>query len=161
VWVALVAVTVGSPGVGLPTGGGPDGESPPGDRNAFQQAFPGGVPDLLLGVVAGVALLWLLFVLVGAFLEFPFLRWLRGGDLALRAEVREHWRRAAGLAAFRFGLGLLAAAVPVAAVASVGPGARPARYLLVVGDYWGAFALLGLVTALVGAFTTAFVVASM
>lgn len=56
-------------------------------------------------------------------------------------------------------LGGLAVAVPAAVVA--GADACPAAYLAALGDYWPAFALVGLATGLVGAFTTAFVVPAM
>ena len=160
-WVAVVAAAVGSPGVGLPSGGGSGGDAPVRQRGALEEAFPAGVPELVLVVAAAAVALWVLFVVAGAFLEFPFLRWLRDGDLALREEVRAHWRRAAGLAAFRLLLGGLAAAIPVAVVAGVGLEARPATYLAALGAYWSAFALVGVATGLVGAFTTAFVVPAM
>lgn len=113
-------------------------------------------------LVAGLLVGWLCFVAVGAFLEFPFLRWLRHGDLALREEVRAHWRRALGLAVFRVLLQLVTLVVLVwVTVAVAGRGPDPWAYLVVLVEYWVLFALLGLVTGVVSSFTTAFVVPTM
>ena len=162
VWVVLVAGTVASPGFGVPTGGTSSGEMPAESRAVIEQFLPDALPDLLL--LAGIAatLLWLCFVVVGAFLEFPFLRWLNNGELSLRAEIRDNWRRALGLAAFRLLIQLVTLVVLVwTTVGLVGANPDPVTYLFVLVEYWALFALLGLVTGLVSAFTTAFVVPAM
>lgn len=162
VWAVLVAGTVASPGIGVPTGGTSSGEMPADSRAAIEEFLPAALPDvLLLAGVAAVAL-WLVFVAVGSFLEFPFLRWLNSGERSLRAEIRAHWTRALGLAGFRLLLNLLSLSVLVGATVSLaGPEAGPLTYLVVLGEYWVLFALLGLATGLASAFTTAFVVPTM
>lgn len=162
VWAVLVAGTVASPAFGVPTGGNSSGEMPADSRAAIEEFLPGVLPDVLL--LAGVAavVLWLGFVVVGAFLEFPFLRWLNSGERSLRAEVRTNWGRGLGLAGFRLLLNLFSLSVLVGATVSLaGSEAGPLSYLLVLGEYWVLFALLGLATGLVSAFTTAFVVPAM
>jgi len=167
VWLALVAGAAASPGIGLPTGGGGGGTGGgggmgPQERAALQEALPASAPDLLLYAVAAVVVLWLLFVVVGSLLEFPFLRWLRDGDRAVRAEVGRHWRRALGLAAFRVVLSLASlAAFAGLVVGLVGPGADPVEYFVALGERWALVALAGLLLGVVGAFTTAFVVPAM
>ena len=162
VWTVLVAGTVASPGFGVPTGGNSSGEMPADSRAAIEEFLPAALPDvLLLAGVAAVAL-WLLLVAVGSFLEFPFLRWLNSGQRSLRAEIRANRNRALGLAGFRLLLNLLSLSVLVGATVSLaGPEAGPLTYLIVLGEYWVLFALLGLATGLVSAFTTAFVVPAM
>ena len=162
VWVVLVAGTVASPGFGLPTGGNSNGEMPADSRAALGEALPNSLPDLFLVAVAALATLWLVFVVTGAFLEFPFLRWLRNGDLAIREEVKANWRRALGLAVFRVLLQLVSLVVLVwTTVAIAGRGPDPWTYLVVFVEYWVLFAVLGLLTGVVSAFTTAFVVPAM
>lgn len=162
VWVVVVAGTVASPGFGLPTGGNSNGEMPADSRAALGEALPNSLPDLFLVAVAALAVIWVGFVVTGAFLEFPFLRWLRDGDLALREEVRANWRRALGLAVFRVLLQLVTL-VPLVwtTVALAGRGPDLWTYLDVFVEYWVLFAVLGLLTGVVLAFTTAFVVPAM
>lgn len=161
-WVVLVAGTVASPGFGLPTGGNSSGGMPAESRRALAEALPASVPDVLPLVVAGLVVGWLCFVVTGAFLEFPFLRWLRDGDLALREEVRANWRHALGLAVFRVLVQLVTLVVLVwTTVAIAGRGPDPWTYLVVLVEYWVLFALLGLLTGVVSSFTTAFVVPAM
>ena len=162
VWVVLVAGTVASPGFGVPTGGTSSGEMPAESRAAIEGFLPGALSDLLLLAGVAVAVLWLCFVVVGALLEFPFLRWLNNGDLSIRAEVRAHWRRSLGLAVFRLLIQLtVVVALVWTTIGLVGPHPDPWTYLFVLVEYWALFALLGLVTGLVSAFTTAFVVPAM
>ena len=162
VWVVLVAGTVASPGFGLPTGGTSSGEMPADSRAALGAALPNSLPDLFVVAVTALAALWLVFVVTGSFLEFPFLRWLQDGDLAIREEVRANWRRALGLAVFRVLLQLVTLIVLVWTTVSVaGRGPDPWTYLDVFVEYWVLFGALGLLTGVVSAFTTAFVVPAM
>lgn len=160
IWVGLVATAVGSPGIGIPTGssGGVSGD----ERAAFEAGMPAALPDIWLYLGAAALLLWVIFVITGAFLEFPFLRWLRDGDLALRAEVKRHWQKALGLAAFRLALGALSFGIIVAVVfAAAGPDASLVDYLFVVQSSWLLVSLSSVLLGVVGAFTTAFVVPTM
>ena len=167
-WVALAALLVGSPGISLPTGGGGTGtggtgtgtqELPPEARSEL----PGQIPQEVLGaVVAVVAVIWILFAVLGALLEFPFFVWLRDGEVDTFAEMRAHLGQALGLAAFRvllgaIGFGLVAALL----VATVGTGGTPFEYLVAAGSLGVVFALVGLPVGVVTAFTTAFVVPTM
>lgn len=162
VWVVLVAGTVASPGFGVPTGGNSSGEMPAESRAAIEEFLPGALSDLLLLAGVAAATLWLCFVVVGAFLEFPFLRWLNNGELSLRAELRANWRRGFRLAVFRVLIQLVTLLVLVwTTIALVGANPDPWSYLFVLVEYWALFALLGLATGLVSAFTTAFVVPAM
>lgn len=159
-WVGIVATTVGSPAIGIPAGGsgGVSGE----ERAAFETGMPATLPDIWLYLGVAALLLWVLFVITGAFLEFPFLRWLRDGDLALRAAVKRHWRKAVGLAAFRLALGALSFGVVVAVVLAIaGPDASLVDYLFVVQNNWLLVGLSSVLLGAVGAFTTAFVVPTM
>ena len=167
-WVALAALLVGSPGISLPTGGGGTGtggtgtgtqELPPEARSEL----PGQIPQEVLGaVVAVVAVIWILFAVLGALLEFPFFVWLRDGEVDTFAEMRAHLGQALGLAAFRVLLGAigfgLVAALPVA---TVGTGGTPFEYLVAAGSLGVVFALVGLPVGVITAFTTAFVVPTM
>lgn len=164
VWVVVVAGTVGSPGIGLPTGGGGTGNAgmPPEQRAALEEQLPASIPDLAVYVGVAVVALWLLFIVAGAFFEFPFLRWLRDGEFSLRAEATRHWRQALGLAVFRVVLNVLSLAILGGiVVAFVGTDADPTAYVVALSNYGILFGLVGLVTGLVGAFTTAFVVPAM
>lgn len=167
-WVALAALLVGSPGISLPTGGGGTGtggtgtgtqELPPEARSEL----PGQIPQEVLGaVVAVVAVIWILFAVLGALLEFPFFVWLRDGEVDTFAEMRAHLGQALGLAAFRvllgaIGVGLVAALL----VATVGTGGTPFEYLVAAGSLGVVFALVGLPVGVITAFTTAFVVPTM
>jgi hypothetical protein len=75
-WLAVVAILVGAPTIALPTGGGTGGTADlsPEERAQLEGALPAGIGDLLVGIAVALAVLWLLFALLGALLEFPFLR---------------------------------------------------------------------------------------
>lgn len=167
-WLVVVAVLVGSPALGLPTGGGAgtgtSGGLSPEERAQLDGMLLdlGEIAELLVAVAIVLLALWLLFALLAAFLEFPFLHWLKTGDTAIRAEAGAHWRQALGLAAFRIVLGSLGfLALGALVVSQVGTDATPTGYLLAAGDVAGLAALVALPTGLVGAFTTAFVVPTM
>jgi hypothetical protein len=165
IWLAVVALFVGRTGIALPTGGA-GGNVTPEQRAAIEEAVPATLPQeawmFATWVIGGVVVGWVLYAVVSAFLEFPFLRWLRDGDLALVAESVAHWKGALGLAVFRLlvsGLSLAATAGIVFAV--VGPDAHPVAYLLALTDVWYVIAAVSLVIGVVTAFTTAFVVPAM
>jgi len=99
---------------------------------------------------------------LGAALEFPFLAWLRDGEVDTAAAVRAHLGQALGLAAFRVVVGLAGFAVTLALVIStVGTDGRLLEYAAAAGEFGPVLALVGLVTGVVTAFTTAFVVPTM
>jgi hypothetical protein len=113
-------------------------------------------------VVAALGVVWLGFVVLGALLEFPFLRWLRDGKRATIEEMAAHWKQALGLAAFRVALSLVGFAALGALVATAtGPTPTPTDYLFALSEYGIILSLVGIPTGLIAAFTTAFVVPTM
>ena len=166
-WVALVALFVGSPGLSLPSGGGGGGTAQqPGGGEMPQQFDGGAVPEvgteLLLGVAVAIAVVWLFFAVVGALLEFPFLRWLRDGEASVGTAVADHGRQALGLAVFRVVVGAVGF-VPLLAVVlwQVGTSGTLFEYIEALS---GVAFLVGLVSfpvSVVAGFTTAFVVPTM
>lgn len=162
VWVTIVAALVSSPGIGIPTGGSSGGEIPPEQRAAIEEVIPTTVPEWVAMAVAALIAVWLFFVLLGALLEFPFLRWLRDGEAAALQEMKVHWTQAVGLAVFRAVLSALGLAVLGALVVSAtGPSPSPTEYLFVLPEYGIILSLVGIPTGLIAAFTTAFVVPTM
>lgn len=166
VWVGVVVLVVASPGISVPAGGGSAGGGTGGPSPREQLGIEGMLPaipsELLVVGLAVAAVLWVTVVVVGAFFEFPFLRWLRDGETAIGAEVSDHWRQALGLAAFRLvvnavGFAILAAVL----VTTVGTGAEPLQYVFALGRQQALVGLSSLLTAVVAAFTTAFVVPTM
>ncbi len=177
-WLALVALLVGGVGISLPSGGpggagNLDDAGDPGTTGGFpNDAGPGGpgpsdldpgfLAEALVAVVAVVVVLWLLIAVLGAALEFPFLAWLRDGEVDTAAAVRAHLGQALGLAAFRVVVGLAGFAVTAGLVVSaVGTDGRPLEYAAAAGRFTPVLAVVGLVTGVVTAFTTAFVVPTM
>lgn len=162
VWVTVVAVLVASPGISIPTGGTGGGGVTPEQRATFEEALPSTLPEWVPVVVAALAVVWLGFVVLGALLEFPFLRWLRSGERATLDAMAAHWKQALGLAAFRVVLSLVGVAALGALVASTtGPNPTPADYIFALSEYGIVLALVGLPTGVIAAFTTAFVVPTM
>jgi hypothetical protein len=167
-WLALVTLLVGGVGISLPNGGGPGGAGTLGDAG---DPGPADAPDVdpgavfaeaLVAVVAVVIVLWLGVTVLGAALEFPFLAWLRDGEVDTAAAVRAHLGQALGLAAFRVVVGLAGLAVTLALVVStVGTDGQLLEYAAAAGEFGPVLALVGLVTGVVTAFTTAFVVPTM
>lgn len=174
-WVTAVALLVGSTSIGLPSGsgGGGTGGTGTGGPGSGGGEMPGGQPDPFTGVESTVleflvvilvviAAVWLLFLVLGALLEFPFLAWLRDGEAATWREVRAHLGQALGLAAFRAVLSLVGLAITVGAVlAVVGTDGAPMEYLVTAGELSIIFALISLPLGVVQAFTTGFVVPTM
>ncbi|CAI48296.1 uncharacterized protein NP_0410A [Natronomonas pharaonis DSM 2160] len=160
VWVGIVATAVASPGIGLSVGSNPD--IPEESSDQLNELLAVATGEAAIAAVAALAAVWALFVIAGAFLEFPFIRWLRDGEAAIAEETRQRWRQALGLAVFR----LVLQAVPVATigwlvVSAVGDGAQPIAYVLAVSDYWLWLLATGTLVGVVGALTTAFVVPTM
>ena len=92
-WVSAVALVVGGTGIGFPIGGpgGTGVDLPPAEGQTLG-------PIVLL---VAVVVLWLLVIVLGALLEAPFLAWLRDGEVATWATVRDHLAQGLGLAVFR------------------------------------------------------------
>lgn len=162
VWVTVVAVLVATPGISIPTGGTGGGGVTPEQRGAIEAALPATLPEWVPLVVAALAVVWLAFVVLGAFLEFPFLRWLRDGDRATLEGMATHWKQALGLAAFRVVLSLVGFAALGALIATT-TGADPTLtdYLFALSEYGIVLSLVGIPVGIVAAFTTAFVVPTM
>lgn len=169
-WVTVVALFVGSTSIGLPSGGGGGtggtGDVPTTRSGEFGGEFGSGPPpgtmEVIVLIVAVVAVLWLLFVVLGALLEFPFLAWLRDGKVDTSAEVAAHPGQSLGLAAFRIVLTGLGLAVTMGLlVAAVGTNGDPMEFLVAAGNLAIVIGLIGLPIGLVQSFTTAFVVPTM
>ena len=166
-WVILVTLFVGSPALSVPTGGGA-GSGAGGAGSEFSQG-PGAGPsvsdvgmELIVAVVAALAAVWLLVAVLGALLEFPFLRWLRDGEASIGDAVGDHGRQALGLAAFRVVVGGLGFAVLGAAVLlQVGTDGTLLEYVAALGNVAFLAGLVGFPLSVVNAFTTAFVVPTM
>jgi hypothetical protein len=162
VWVTVVAALVATPGISIPTGGTGGGGVTPEQRSALEEALPATLPEWVPLVVAALGVVWLGFVVLGALLEFPFLRWLRDGKRATIEEMAAHWKQALGLAAFRVALSLVGFAALGALVATAtGPTPTPTDYLFALSEYGIILSLVGIPTGLIAAFTTAFVVPTM
>ncbi len=164
-WVTLVALFVGGTGIGLPTGGttgGTGGQVPSNGGQELPSTVPPEVIDALVLVAAVIAVVWILFVVLGALLEFPFLAWLRDGEVDTWSEVGGHLGQGLGLAVFRILVSAVGLAVMVGLLAAtVGTDGTPMEYLLATADLAIVFGLVGIPTSLVAAFTTAFVVPTM
>lgn len=161
-WVVTVALLAGSPGIGIPTPTGGGGGVTPEQRAALEQPLPEPAAVLFVVLLVVLAVVWLVFAVLGALFEFPFLRWLRDGDLAAIEELRANWRKALGLAAFRVVLGAVGFALMAGlAVSLVGTDASPVEYLAALSTYALVFGILGFLTGIVGGLTTAFVVPTM
>lgn len=162
VWVSVVAVLVATPGISIPTGGTGGGGVTPEQRGAIEGALPATLPEWVPLVVAALAVVWLGFVVLGAFLEFPFLRWLRDGERATIEEMVTHWKQALGLAAFRVVLSLVGFAA-IGALIATATEADPTLtdYFFALSEYGIVLSLVGIPVGIVAAFTTAFVVPTM
>jgi hypothetical protein len=164
-WVIFVTVFAGSPMLGLPTSGQGSGgtqQLSPEARAQLQETLPAGIAEILLALAIAFATLWVLVLVLGAVLEFPFLRWLKTGETAIRDEVRAHWKQALGLAAFRLVIGSLSFLLLGGLVVSqAGTDGSVFDYLMALNDTAVIVGLVGFPTSLVLAFTTGFVVPTM
>lgn len=133
----------------------PDGP-PPGD-------FPFAVEELvpiLLGALAVMVLLGVLYALVGSVMEFVFVESLRRRHVRIREYADQHWNHALRLFAFRVLLGLVVV-VPVGAlvlaILSL-VGGDPQVSVGLIAVFAPLLVVVGLLAALVDLFTTNFVV---
>ena len=164
-WVSAVVLVVGGTGIGIPRGGSPGrsgGELQPAEGQGIGGGFPGDVLGALVLIVAVVVVLWLVVIVLGALLEAPFLAWLRDGEVATWATVRDHLAQGLGLAVFRIAVkGLSLALLAGILVSTLGTAGQPLEYLRAVGRYAVLLAVVGFPLGVVAAFTTAFVVPTM
>ncbi len=134
-----------------------------------QAPAPVELPDLgdmlpfLIAVGVGVLILWLLFAIIGAIMEFVFVESLRTGNVALRAAWSDRWRQGLYLFAFRFAITLPVFALFIGWMALfVGPlllGIEvPAISVGVLLLGLPLLFLVGILYGIVSAFTTVFVV---
>lgn len=163
-WLALALVVfffggTGTVGSSFGTGSPADGLAPsPGPGVSFEvPASVGDARPLLLGAVAAGLVVGLLYVLVGAVMEFVFVESLRRRHVRLRAYADQHLGRALGLFLFRVALGLLVAVPAVVLGASVATGGPEAEFGLLAALV-PLLAALALAVAAVDAFTANFVV---
>jgi hypothetical protein len=162
--LALVALFVGG-GVSLPTaqfntGGGFE----PGPGTELPNAMPEGFASLVAVAVAAAVVLGVVFSLVGSIMEFVLVESLRTGEVTLRRHWGRRWRQGLRLFGFRLAIGIPFFALVVGWLGLlVAPGlfpgvdpVVPAGALLFVG--LPVIFLLGVLYALVSAFTSVFVV---
>ncbi|MFB6169108.1 MAG: hypothetical protein ABEJ43_09715 [Haloferacaceae archaeon] len=168
-WLRLAVVVFfvgGGTGVGqfgqlgnaAPTNGGGSAPAPsPGSLGSPELA-------ILAAVVALLVVLALGFGFVGAVMEFVFVESLRRETVRLRAYWRTHWRHGARLFGFRLLLGLatlaLVALVLGVTVAPILFGIAPVGVVLLLVAL-PVVLLVALASAVVGGFTTTFVVPTM
>jgi hypothetical protein len=165
-WVTIVALFVGGTGISIPTGsgnaGGTGGGLTPDQRQELTRTVPDEAVAALSILVAVLFVLWALVILLGSLLEFPFLAWLRDGEVATWREVRAHLGQGLGLAAFRVVVGGLSLALMAGVVvATVGTNGAPIDYALAASDLAFVIGLVGVPVGVITAFTTAFVVPTM
>ncbi|UPV99740.1 hypothetical protein M0R88_14620 [Halorussus gelatinilyticus] len=166
--LALVVFFLGSGGgsgpsfsAGGSTGTPSDGPgTTPGPGQFDVPAEFGDVLPILLGLVAVGLLVGLLYVLVGAVMEFVFVESLRRQHVRIRDYAGQHFGRALQLFVFRVALGLLVVVPALALVASV-VGLATGGLELSLGLLVGLIPLVvlfGLLVAAIDAFTANFVV---
>lgn len=175
-WLKLSVVVLFLSGLSFspPSVPGAETSTTPGTGPMPEDPFletPAGEPvstDVLIQVaivLAAVALLvWLVFALIGALMEFVLIDALRTGTVVVRARMGEHVGKGLSLFGFKLVLGLIAAAVvAIPAYLLLAPIDSIEASLdgLTLADVGGLFALaglVGLVYALVMRLTTDFVV---
>ncbi|MFP8953540.1 hypothetical protein ACLI4Z_11275 [Natrialbaceae archaeon A-arb3/5] len=113
-WVKL-AIVVLFVGGGMMTGGVPSGDV---TMFADEPAVEDGTEDvpedfwvIFAAIVAGIVLLWLIFALISAIMEFVFVESLRSSEVHIRQYFRENLGRGFRLFGFRILVGLIAAAI--------------------------------------------------
>lgn len=131
-WIKLAIVVLFVAGIGL--GGGlpttdvgpltedpgveePEFDEPPVDDPAIDdpaveeppEELPTGALAIVLVVLFAIVLLWLLFAVISAIMEFVFVESLRSTEVHIRRFFRENLGRGIRLFLFRFGVGVLAA----------------------------------------------------
>ena len=161
--LAVVVFFIGG-GMSLPStqfnaSGGP--EQIPAEE--IPTSLPAEATTLIAAIVAVAVVLWLLFAVVGAIMEFVFVESIRTGTVSIRRYWGERWRQGIRLLGFRIAIGL-----PVLAAFL---GWLALFFVPLLGGVsdpivpFGAFLfglpvlfVLGLLYALVMSFTTVFVV---
>ena len=173
--LAVVMFFVGGAGLsfpGTPTtgfGGGGDAPGPTPGGPAGPDITPRLTPELvalILGVVAVGVVVFLLYSVVGATMEFAFVAALRDEEVRLRRSVRRYWRR--GLRLFGFRLAVWVVTITAVAAVVLGAGAALGGWpptgwsdgtiLAVVLLAIPVFVLAALVVGTLLGFTTVFVV---
>jgi hypothetical protein len=165
--LALIALFVGVGG-GAPTGSSnidtlSGGSDVSGDLPTQTAPELDGTVAVLIGVVAILLLLWLLWSAVGAVMEFVLVAGLRDREIRIREPLGDNLGRGLRLFGFKLAVGLgslLLIAVPFAAVVGLGVGFSPFSLVLLVPlvVLFGLFSLGG---SVVLGLTTDFVVPTM
>ena len=162
--LALVVFFVGG-GSGFPTSGfnGIPSDTPsPGPIDV-----PVEPPENLLVIVAAVivvvAIVWLLFALVGGIMEFVFVESLRAGDVMIRRYAGRWWRKGLRLFGFRIAISLpllvlVLLMVGLAFMPFLAGIGSPFLPLAAVAIFIPLIFVLGIVVELIQGFTTVFVV---
>lgn len=166
--LALIALFVGVGG-SVPTGGNADLPSGGGGGDAPSNFPTMSMPELdaafafVIGIVAVLLVLVLLWNLVGAVMEFVLVDGLRDRNVRIRGRFGDNLRRGLRLFGFRLAVGLvslLVITVPVAAVIALGVGLSPLLLLLLV-PLVVLFGVLSLVGSVAIGLTTDFAVPAM
>jgi hypothetical protein len=166
--LALIALFVGVGG-GAPTGGNVNVPSGGGGSGAPPEMPAPSIPDvgstaaILLGIVALIVLLAILWSVVGAVMEFVLIAGLRDRDVSIREPFRANVGPGLRLFGFRLAVGLgslLVIGLPILAVFGLGIGVSPAILLLLVPLVM-VFGVVALFAGIVLGLTTDFVVPTM
>jgi len=164
--LALIALFVGVGG-GVPSGGSnvnvPSGGGVPPDMPAPSLPELGSVAAVIVGVVALILLLALVWSLVGAVMEFVLIVGLRDREVSIRDPFGANLRPGLRLFGFRLAVGLvslLVVGLPLLAMFGVGIGVSPAFLVLLV-PLIVVFGVVALAGSVVLGLTTDFVVPAM
>ncbi|MFD1634226.1 DUF7544 domain-containing protein [Haloplanus ruber] len=169
-WLRLAVITlfVGVGG-GIPTGGNASTSAPSGGGSGMSE-FPslstpeiGSTVALILGLLAIVLVLYLLWNLVGAVMEFVLVRALRDRSVSIRDPFTAEFRPGLRLFGFRIAVSLgslLLVALPILLVVAGGVSLSAAVFVLVI-PLLVAFVVVGLLTSVILGLTTDFVVPTM
>jgi len=170
--LALIALFVGVGGggvpsggsnVNVPSGGGGGGGGVPPDMPAPSLPELGSVAAVIVGIVALILLLALVWSLVGAVMEFVLIVGLRDREVSIRDPFGANLRPGLRLFGFRLAVGLvslLVVGLPLLAVFGVGIGVSPAFLILLV-PLIVVFGVVALAGSVVLGLTTDFVVPTM
>jgi len=170
--LALIALFVGVGGggvpsggsnVNVPSGGGGGGGGVPPDMPAPSLPELGSVAAVIVGIVALILLLALVWSLVGAVMEFVLIVGLRDREVSIRDPFGANLRPGLRLFGFRLAVSLvslLVVGLPLLAVFGVGIGVSPAFLILLV-PLIVVFGVVALAGSVVLGLTTDFVVPTM
>jgi hypothetical protein len=166
--LALIALFVGVGG-GLPTGGSNAGVPSGGGGGTPSDVPTPGLPSdgtifaIVAAVIVVLLVLFLLWNVVGAVMEFVLVVGLRDREVRVREPFRANLRRGLRLFGFRLAVGLgslLLVGLPVVAVIGLGIGLSPFLLLLLI-PLIVVFGVVALVGSVVLGLTTDFVVPTM